>query len=105
MKQSIKEAIAWNSASVWCNCFKCDGIVNDTKQKCDKPFYPCAKWYDGYRTAMIALGDKRVEELIVLTWEDAMKIWEIAKNGVEQKEPGVQGFFSEVARIFNEKKI
>ena len=56
MTNEDKERIAWSAASVWCNCYKCDGIVNDTGLKCEKPGAACHKWYDGYRTAKIALG-------------------------------------------------
>ena len=46
---------AWNAASVWCRCFKCDGIVNETGCKCEKPNCTCCKWYDAYKGALIAL--------------------------------------------------
>lgn len=46
---------ARNSASVWCRCYKCDGIVNETGLKCKKPCTTCTKWYDAYKGALIAL--------------------------------------------------
>ena len=50
------EKIAKSAANTWCRCFKCDGIVNSTHQKCEKDKYlTCHKWYDGYRTALLAL--------------------------------------------------
>jgi len=58
MTREEKDKIARNAASTWCRCFKCDGIVNDTNMKCNKEtMATCRKWYDGYRTAMIALED------------------------------------------------
>lgn len=60
MSREEKEQIARSAASEWCHCFKCDGIVNDTGLKCEKPGGACLKWYDGYRTAMIALGKTKV---------------------------------------------
>lgn len=53
-----KEKIAKNAASTWCRCFKCDGIVNSTHEKCEKDkLLTCHKWYDGYRTALLAISD------------------------------------------------
>lgn len=49
-----KEEIAKNAANEWCRCFKCDGVVNNGNYKCEQPGATCWKWYDGYRTAMIA---------------------------------------------------
>lgn len=58
MNQEEKEKIARNAASGWCRCFKCDGVINETHLNCDKDkLITCLQWYDGYRTAMIALGD------------------------------------------------
>lgn len=58
MDREQKEQIARNAASTWCRCYKCDGIVNATGFKCDKKKQAtCRKWYDGYRTAMLALGE------------------------------------------------
>ena len=55
MDNEIKKKIAHNAASEWCNCYKCDGFINETGEKCAKPGATCWKWYDGYRTAMIAI--------------------------------------------------
>ena len=53
-----KEKIAKSAASTWCRCFKCDGIVNSTHEKCEKDkLLTCHKWYDGYRTALLAISD------------------------------------------------
>jgi hypothetical protein len=58
MEQEDKEKNARNAASAWCRCFKCDGIINDINVKCNKEkLVTCQQWYDGYRTAMIALED------------------------------------------------
>ena len=52
------------AASDWCRCFKCDGIarnlISENKPavefKCDKNnLHTCLKFYNGYRTALIAL--------------------------------------------------
>ena len=57
----IKEKIAVNAANEWCRCFKCDGKVNATGCACEKDKrLTCHKWYDGYRTALLALGDDRI---------------------------------------------
>lgn len=50
-----REKIARSAASDWCRCFKCDGIVNETGKKCEKPCATCWKWFDGYKTSLIAL--------------------------------------------------
>lgn len=55
MTRAEKEGIAASAAADWSRCFKCDKIVNETGQKCDKPTRACWKWYDGYKTALIAL--------------------------------------------------
>lgn len=55
MEQELKERIARGAASTWSRCFKCDGIVNESGQKCEKPSHTCWKWFDGYKTALIAL--------------------------------------------------
>lgn len=61
LEEELKELVARNAASIWCRCFKCDGIINVTGSKCDKEkLITCLKWYDGYRTALLALGDKRI---------------------------------------------
>lgn len=60
------------AATTWCRCYKCDGIacnlISENQSavtfKCDKSkLKTCHKWYDGYRTALIALGmDKEIKE-------------------------------------------
>ena len=63
MTQDLKEKIARNAASGWCRCFKCDGVFDDTNIKCEKEkLVTCQQWYNGYRTALLALGDERVFE-------------------------------------------
>lgn len=58
MNKELKEKIAVNAANEWCRCFKCDGRVNATGCICDKDKrLTCHKWYDGYRTALLALED------------------------------------------------
>lgn len=54
-----KEEIAYNAASQWRRCFKCDGFVDDDcKIKCDRDkLITCDAWYHGYRTALMALID------------------------------------------------
>ena len=54
-KIATKEEIARSAATVWCRCWKCDGIRNDTGSVCSKPNCTCRQWYDGYRTTKIAL--------------------------------------------------
>lgn len=58
------EEIARSAANEWCRCFKCEGIVHDKEPyyKCEKPGAACWKWYDGYRTALIALDIKKREK-------------------------------------------
>lgn len=46
---------AKSAASLWCRCYKCDGIINETNTKCDKPNCTCSKWFDAYKGALIAL--------------------------------------------------
>lgn len=61
MDKKQKEKIAINAANTWCRCFKCDGIIRDTNDKCDKDkLLTCHQWYHGYRTALLALDDDRV---------------------------------------------
>ena len=53
-----KEKIAKSAANTWCRCFKCDGVINSTHEKCEKDkLLTCHKWYDGYRTALLAISD------------------------------------------------
>ena len=61
MKKELREKIAVNAANEWCRCFKCDGKVNATGSTCEKDkLLTCRKWYDGYRTALLALEDDKV---------------------------------------------
>lgn len=65
MEQELKEAIARNAASGWCRCWKCGThfTVDEKIIKCDKSkLQTCSQWYDGYRTALLALDDERIEE-------------------------------------------
>jgi hypothetical protein len=55
MTREEMECFAWSAAGEWCRCFKCDGIVNETTLPCSKPGRTCIKWYDGYKTALIAM--------------------------------------------------
>lgn len=58
MNKELKEKIAVNAANEWCRCFKCDGRVNATGYACEKDKrLTCHKWYDGYRTALLAISD------------------------------------------------
>ena len=60
------EQIAISAANNWCRCYKCDKIIRDTKTTCDKSkLITCHQWYDGYRTAMIALSDERIKKLLI----------------------------------------
>lgn len=62
---TTKEEIARSAANTWCRCFKCDKIIRDTNSPCDKEkLLTCHQWYDGYRTALLALGDERIKELL-----------------------------------------
>ena len=61
MNKELKEKIAINAANEWCRCFKCDGRVNATGCACEKDnLLTCRNWYNGYRTALLALEDDRV---------------------------------------------
>lgn len=61
MDKKLKEQIAVNAANMWCRCFKCDGVVMPSCSKCEKEKrLTCHKWYDGYRTALLALEDDKV---------------------------------------------
>ena len=65
MDNEIKEKIARNAACGWCRCYKCDGIIRLTKTKCDQDkLETCHQWYDGYRTALMALNDDRIPEML-----------------------------------------
>lgn len=82
MNQEEKEKIARNAASGWCRCFKCDGVINETHLNCDKDkLLTCSKWYDGYRTAMIALGDyERIKEEAKSHSSSTMKVLGLHKR-------------------------
>lgn len=58
----VKEAIARSAASAWCRCYKCDGIVNETGIKCEKPDGACQKWFDAYKGALIAIDKLRTPQ-------------------------------------------
>lgn len=55
LENEEEDNTARNAASVWCRCYKCDGIINDTGDKCNKPNCTCTKWFDAYKGALIAL--------------------------------------------------
>ena len=64
MIKEEKDKIARNAANIWCRCFKCDGIIRNTHDKCNKEkLLTCHKWYDGYRTALIALEEININDL------------------------------------------
>ncbi len=61
MNEELKDKIARNAADMWCRCYKCDKIVRDTNTNCDKDrLFTCHQWYNGYRTALLALEDDRI---------------------------------------------
>lgn len=63
MTQELKEQIARNAASTWCRCFKCDKVFDELNIKCEKEkLVTCSQWYNGYRAALLALGDDRLFE-------------------------------------------
>ena len=55
LENDESDNIARNAASLWCRCYKCDGIINETGSKCEKPICTCNKWFDAYKGALIAL--------------------------------------------------
>lgn len=64
MTQEEKEKIARSAANTWCRCFKCDGIIRTTHDKCEKDrLVTCHKWYDGYKTAFIALEECNINNI------------------------------------------
>lgn len=67
--QELMELVAKTAACTWCRCYKCDKIIRefeDTQITCDKSnLITCHQWYDGYRTAMIALSDERIKKLLI----------------------------------------
>lgn len=64
MIQQEKESIARNAASVWCRCYKCDRIIAESGDECVKPARACLKWWDGYKTTLIALETLERKKLI-----------------------------------------
>ena len=63
MEREIKDLIARGAANNWCRCYKCDEIIRGTNIKCQKDkLVTCQTWYDGYRTALLALGDERLNK-------------------------------------------
>ena len=55
LENDESDNIARNAASLWCRCYKCDGIINETGGKCEKPKCTCNKWFDAYKGALIAM--------------------------------------------------
>lgn len=50
-----RDKYAMAAASQHCRCFKCDGVRNDTLEKCGpKPCNVCPERYAGYWTARLA---------------------------------------------------
>lgn len=61
MTEELKEIIERNAASTWCRCFKCDGELREINSKRDKEtLHTCPAWYNGFRTALLALEDDRL---------------------------------------------
>ena len=89
------EEIARAAATMWSRCFKCDGMARNlisenepaVKFKCDKDkLKTCHKWYNGYRTALMALSmevAKKEEELDRRTLEYVNKRWGTSYKAVE----------------------
>lgn len=64
--RELMELVAKSAANNWCRCYKCDKIIRGTNILCDKEnLLTCHQWYDGYRTAMMALGDERIKKLLI----------------------------------------
>ena len=54
--EETRKEYATKAANAHCRCFKCDGIRNDTHQKCGpKPCNTCPEWYAAYWGARLAL--------------------------------------------------
>ena len=69
MTREQMEKIAASAASEWCRCFKCDGIINETGDRCDKPrSVTCWKYRDGYKTALIALEKAERQGVTLEGW-------------------------------------
>jgi hypothetical protein len=74
MDKELKEKIAVNAANMWCRCFKCDGKVNATGCTCEKnKLLTCHKWYDGYRTALLALSEYE-QQMMAKAFDAVVKI-------------------------------
>ena len=121
MNKELKEKIAVNAANEWCRCFKCDVRVNATGYACEKDKrLTCHKWYDGYRTALLALEEaentskvtSKVREDLELTWEDMRELHiiftevdteiELCKTDIIAE---TLGYYQEVLRRFKERKV
>jgi hypothetical protein len=77
MDKELKEKIAVNAANMWCRCFKCDGKVNATGCTCEKnKLLTCRKWYDGYRTALLAISDYE-QQLMAKTVDGEVGYWNL----------------------------
>lgn len=64
MIKEEKEKIARNAANIWYRCFKCDGSIRTTHNKCAKDkLLTCHKWYDGYSTALITFEERNISDL------------------------------------------
>lgn len=64
--QELMELVAKTAACTWCRCYKCDKIIRGTQTTCNKEkLLTCHQWYDGYRTAMMALSDERIKKLLI----------------------------------------
>jgi hypothetical protein len=90
MDKKQKEKIAINAANTWCRCFKCDGIIRDTNDKCDKDkLLTCHQWFHGYRTALLALNDyeqQMMKDAVVMeAHEEYGELWgDITKCSTEK---------------------
>ena len=64
--RELMELVAKSAANNWCRCYKCDEIIRGTQTTCnEEKLLTCHQWYDGYRTAMIALSDERIKKLLI----------------------------------------
>lgn len=69
--RELMELVAKSAACTWCRCYKCDKIIRGTTTLCDKEnLLTCHQWYDGYRTAMMALSDERIKKLLIKDMTD-----------------------------------
>jgi hypothetical protein len=54
--EKTRDKYAQQAANERCRCFKCDGIRNDTHEKCGpKPCNTCMEWHTAYWAARLAL--------------------------------------------------